>query len=114
MAELKKSYLFVPLVIFLFSCGGGGDGGIESPSDGGNPISSSGSSNSSICTANNITAPNISFSRSLDPLTQPVSSNQYPPYDKIIDYEGIIFAGMDDVSNDFVYKVAQTYRELLG
>ena len=21
---------------------------------------------------------------------------------------------MDDVSNDFVYKVAQTYRELLG
>ena len=86
MTKLKKSYLFISLIIILFSCGGGGDGGIEPPSDGGNPITNSGSSNSSTCTANNITAPNISFSRSLDPLTQPISSNQYPPYDKFIDY----------------------------
>ena len=77
MTKLNKSYLFVPLVIILLSCGGGGDGGIEPPSDGGNPISNSGSSTSSACTANNITSPNISFSRSLDPLTQPISSNQY-------------------------------------
>tara|TARA_B100000989_G_scaffold214718_1_gene163281 strand:- start:396 stop:1361 length:966 start_codon:yes stop_codon:yes gene_type:complete len=114
LTNLKKASLFSLVVIILFSCGGGGDGGIEPPSDGGNPISNSGSSNSSSCTPNTITTPNISFSRSLDPLTQPQSSNQYPPYDKIIDYEGIIFAGMDDVSNDFVYKVTQTYRELLG
>ena len=80
MTKLKKLYLFAPLVIFLFSCGGGGDGGIEPPSDGGNPISNSSTSNSSACTPNNITAPNISFSRSLDPLTQALSSNQYPPW----------------------------------
>ena len=111
---MNLRYIILLPSLLLMSCGGGSDGGIEPPSDGGNPITNSGSSNSSTCSANNISAPNISFSRSLDPLTQPISSNQYPPYDKIIDYEGIIFAGMDDVSNDFVYKVAQTYRELLG
>ena len=67
MTKFKKLHLFAPLIIFLFSCGGGGDGGIEPPSDGGNPISNSSTSNSSTCTPNNITAPNISFSRSLDP-----------------------------------------------
>ena len=78
---MNLRYIILLPSFLLMSCGGGSDGGIEPPSDGGNPISNSGSSNSSTCTANNISAPNISFSRSLDPLTQPISSNQYPPYD---------------------------------